>query len=298
MVTINKRLYDTTSSGALYSAIAIFVLVFILIYSVILTASGSVGVTPRPEWASYLAYLFPQLGFLTAIVLFFVFTEATPKETYKGAKWQYFVIAIFLQFGLFSLSWANEWFVSVLNGLFGYQPTPTQIPSVDGGKIIPVILVIGVIPAVLEETVFRGLMLTPIKKFSTPLAVVISGALFALYHQSPVQTIYQFACGCAFALVTIRAGSVLPTIVSHFLNNAVVIILHACGVERIESVVFYVFSAIALVATLGYLIVFDKSGNEKKSESVKNFFLYGGIGIGLFALLWLSNLLTMSGVLQ
>jgi membrane protease YdiL (CAAX protease family) len=95
----------------------------------------------------------------------------------------------------------------------------------DGFGFVGVLFVIAVFPAVMEETVFRGLILKGLRQSKEIYAVLLCGALFALYHQKPEQTVYQFCCGAAFALVALRSGSVLPTVVAHFINNAWILIM-------------------------------------------------------------------------
>ena len=137
--------------------------------------------------------------------------------------------------------------------------------------------------------------------WGTIATVCISGALFALYHGSPAQTIYQFFCGASFALLALRAGSVLPTAVAHLCNNAVILILTSTGYEVEGSwtmpqawhIGLCVAAAVVLVGVLVYLIFFDKSGAQKGGvKDGKRFFLGAGVGIAVCAVLWISNLVT------
>ncbi len=303
MVEIRKNLYDGRAAGFLYSAAEVLVLFFSFFFAVILASLGvSLPEDPSeyPDWYRYCAYLLPQAAFCLATVLFFVFVDVKPREVYKGTKVRYFLLAVLLQFGLFSLSRANTEFIGLLEREFGYTMSASSLPSLEGWNIVPVILVVAVLPAVFEEGIFRGLMLGPMKKLSTPVAVLLSGALFALYHQSPAQTVYQFCCGCAFALIAVRAGSVLPTVLSHFLNNAFIIVLTACGISDFTGaggIVFYVLSGVSLAACLVYLLFVDRSGNEKKTVSAKPFLLAASAGIAVCIILWTANLLDGVGVL-
>jgi membrane protease YdiL (CAAX protease family) len=293
MKKLRNNLYDAKSVGVLYSAAMILLVLLSFLFSVVLLVCNFQPTTPYPDWYIYCSYLLPQIAFAVAVFLFFACTTAKPKEVYRPAKWQYFLLAVLLQFGLFSLSWVNDQFVDVLNKLMGYESS-ISLPDLTGSGIVWGILVIAVLPALLEESIFRGLLLPPMQKFSTPVAVLLSGILFALYHQSPQQTIYQFICGCAFALVAVRARSVLPTMLSHFLNNAVILILYACGVDDFSGVggiVFYILSGVALVAATALLLFTGKDTNTEKTEDVKPFLRYASVGIAICVVLWVANLL-------
>ncbi|MBO7736600.1 MAG: hypothetical protein J6S22_02050, partial [Clostridia bacterium] len=104
--------------------------------------------------------------------------------------------------------------------------------------------------------------------------------------------------GCAFALIAIRANSVLPTILSHFLNNTAIILLTYFGIDEFTGmggVIFYILAAISLAATLVWLIFIDRKTNEKKTQSVQLFLFFASVGIAVCAVSWMSNLLLSIG---
>jgi membrane protease YdiL (CAAX protease family) len=110
---------------------------------------------------------------------------------------------------------------------------------------------------------------------------------------------YQFCCGCAFALVAIRAGSILPTVVSHFINNALIVTLTKYGLADLQGgvlITVVIVSILCLIASLVWLFFFDKGKSEPRREEdkaeIKRFFLYASVGIAMYALTWISVLLT------
>ena len=205
---------------------------------------------------------------------FFSFAKAPIKEFTGKPKWQYFLIAGILQFGLFSLGELNGLFLEFL-GNFGYENKPIQIPSLDGFGLPAVLITVAVLPAVFEEFLFRGVILRGVKTFGAVGAVLLCGGLFSLFHQNPAQTLYQFCCGAAYALLALRAGSVLPTVAAHFCNNAVIVL-----------------SAICLVGALVYLIFIDKQKTSKGDKSQKiGFLLCALAGILICVISWIVNLI-------
>ena len=95
--------------------------------------------------------------------------------------------------------------------------------------------------------------------------------------------------------MAVKSGSILPTVLSHFLNNALIVILYKIGLETVATPVFVVFmvvSALCLIGSLAYLIFFDKQENTERTKEKKNrFFLYAAVGIAVCALTWLGVLL-------
>src|SRR5699024_2828245 len=144
------------------------------------------------------------------------------RTVYRDGRAKYYVFALRLQFGLlFSLSELNTLFLDWLSSL-GYESPASALPPLTGWNLLPATLIIALLPALFEETLFRGILVGRMHAsgWGNVATVCISGALFALYHGSPAQTIYQFFCGASFALLALRAGSALPTAVAHLCNNA------------------------------------------------------------------------------
>ncbi len=285
------------ASGLAFSLAAVFPTLIFTLFLVFMQAFGAVGEGyEQSEWYIYASYLIPQLSFGLVVLLCLRYRKTPLKSAVKAQKChpKYFLVAFVLQVGLLSLSELNALFLEWLEG-FGYTDGGIRLPSTEGFGFVGVVLAIAVLPALFEELLFRGVVLDGLKEaLNETLAVLVCGLLFALYHQNPAQTLYQFCCGAAFALVAIRAGSVLPTVLSHFLNNALILILYACNVETISTPVFVpyiVISALCLLGALGYLLFLDKPQKSEKTGSSKGFWLFAAVGIFICALAWISVLL-------
>ncbi len=288
------------ASGAAFSAVVVGMLVISLLFSVaVVTVTQVTGATTEELAASdiyiYLSYLLYQVVFF-GVTAWFLHTrrERLPAVGYRKAGWQYFLLAAALAFGmLFSLGWLNDRIVLLFEKL-GYELPTGSIPTLTGFGIAGALLVIAVLPALLEETIFRGVVLEGMKDLGTVAACLLGGMLFSIFHQSPAQTVYQFLCGAAFTLLALRANSVLPAILAHFLNNAF-ILLNARfgwldGVTGDGAVALYTTSAVCLVGALVYLIAFDRRTDRKKTARIRSMLFPAVPGIVLCAVLWIFNL--------
>ena len=258
------------------------------------------------DWYRFAAFLLPQICFAASSLIWFRRGRVPVRAVYGRCKWQYFLIALALQFGLmFSLSDLNVWFLRLLERL-GYRDPGVPLPSLDGWNLLPAMLIIAVLPAVFEETVFRGIMVGGMRAagWGNAAVVLCSGALFSLFHHNPAQTLYQFVCGVCLALVALRAGSIFPTMAAHFINNAAVLALTATGYETGGAngwtmplgweIGLGVASAVCLAASLVYLLFFDRSGQNKGAAMPGGgtFFLFASAGVALCAAQWISMLVT------
>ena len=288
-------LSDERFSGAVYSIAAVLPTIFLLMFLIVAaTVGGLKGDYENADWYRYASFLIPQLAFAFIFALFCKSGKTKVKEVVGKPKLKYFIIAIVLQIGLMSLAELNTYFLKLL-GKIGYEDDGIILPNMDGVGFIGVLFVIAVFPAIFEELIFRSLLLKGLKKFGECLAVIICGGLFALYHQNPSQTLYQFICGAAFALVAIRAGSVLPTVISHFINNAFILFATKFSWD-LQSIYIpmLIVCGLCLVLSVGYLLFFDnrnKSVEKREKGSVKDFFIAASIGIFMCGFTWLSVLL-------
>ena len=89
------------------------------------------------------------------------------------------------------------------------------------GSIVTVISVVIVAPVV-EEFIFRGLIMTRLSRAMPGwLAVLLSAAVFGMCHGEFVWFCYTFVLGAFFGFIDLRAGSILPSILGHLVFNAI-----------------------------------------------------------------------------
>ena len=287
------------TAGLAFSVATILLIVISFLFSTLLSVfkidANAVG---KADWLLYLSYIMPQLAFALTVWFALAYQGVGVKTAVakQKCKAKYFLIAILLQIGLMSLGELNTWFLQLL-GKVGYQDAGVPIPSLDGFGVVGVILVVGLLPAIFEEVFFRGVLLGGLRSYKTYAMVLLSGALFALYHQNPAQTLYQFCCGCAFALVAIRSGSVLPTVLAHFLNNATIILLTKFGIAEFSGTLQWILLPIfgvCLLLALVYLIFIDKNKPtvDNDDSAKKSFFKSSGMGIGICVLMWCLTLIS------
>ena len=256
------------------------------------------------DWYLYASFLISPASFALVVWYIFRWSKTSLKAEIKAqiCPARYFIIAIVLQCGLLCLSQLNSIFLDWLTN-FGYEDTPINLPSMDGFGFVGVLVAVALLPAIFEELIFRGLLLKGMRSFGTVGAVLLNGALFSLYHQNPAQTLYQFCCGTAFALMAIRAGSILPTVLSHFINNALILILTKYNLDTFSptvSAVVFTVSALCLAVSLVWLLFVDRKNDyhrpkEKQTATAqKEFFVCASVGIIFCLLTWLMTF--VSGV--
>ena len=102
------------------------------------------------------------------------------------------------------------------------------IQGATGPDLFAAVVVIGVLAGSAEEVFFRGYMQTRLReRFAPALAIVVTSAAFALLHLEWIHASMALALGFWLGFVTERAGSALPAVAAHVINNVLFTLLTA-----------------------------------------------------------------------
>jgi membrane protease YdiL (CAAX protease family) len=87
------------------------------------------------------------------------------------------------------------------------------------GQLIIMLIMVGLLGPILEEIIYRHLLLRPLRRFGDFYAVIITSLLFGFFHGNLTQFLYTTAGGVLYGIVAVKANSVKPAIVMHIINN-------------------------------------------------------------------------------
>lgn len=88
------------------------------------------------------------------------------------------------------------------------------------GSLIIMLISIVIIAPIVEEIIFRGLILSRLNKvMNTTVALIVSSLIFAILHGHILWVTYAFVLGVLFGIIAIITGSTLPTIIFHMSFN-------------------------------------------------------------------------------
>ena len=87
------------------------------------------------------------------------------------------------------------------------------------------LLLLALLPAVVEEGFFRGIVLWGLRDRSAIRRVLVSAAVFGLYHVSFFRLLPTAYLGVLLAAVTLLSGSIYPAVLWHALNNGLAILV-------------------------------------------------------------------------
>jgi sodium transport system permease protein len=121
---------------------------------------------------------------------------------------------------------ATPWLTHVL----GAEPRPDGKTAAILEKLVRensglvLVLLLGVLPALAEEALFRGWSFRGLRSQMSGLAaVVLSSVLFGAFHLEPERIAFTTALGLALGFMALRTGSLCPGILAHALHNGITV---------------------------------------------------------------------------
>lgn len=129
-------------------------------------------------------------------------------------------------------------------------------PGVEDRNVFVMLIDHALTPAVFEEIVFRYLPLILIAPYSKRVCVFYSAFCFALIHCSFLQMPYAFVAGVVFMALDIALGSIWPSVILHFINNAASVIWMKYCDTLTASLIFV--GVMLVLATLSAYIIYRK----------------------------------------
>ena len=106
-----------------------------------------------------------------------------------------------------------EWFEQIMSGL-------------TGGNFILSFICVSIFAPLFEEWLCRGVVLRGLLTTMRPAsAIAVSAAFFAVLHMNPWQALPAFLLGVVFGYVYYKTGSLKLTMLMHFVNNTMALVM-------------------------------------------------------------------------
>jgi len=138
------------------------------------------------------------------------------------------------------------------------------------------LLLLGIVPAVCEELLFRGMIFQGLKeKFKPFTSVLLTAVLFALMHQSIIQFIYPLILGFVLTVVMDKTNNLLYPMLIHGFNNITTVTIDFLGQSGVWDFSFlgmawwmYLLGFVVAIVAIAILFVIYKFYLIKKPKNV------------------------------
>lgn len=225
---LRHLLRDKEAKPSFAEAVVCFVLILLLQFAAMKFMRDVILNTPAGQRDIAMAQLLmvQQLAIIASpAILMGVMLTSSPRATFRlnWPKWRYLAMAVGLPLLLHPLTFE----LSMLLGKWFFPPLPRSIASQveamsdPNQKLWFVLLAFAVVPAICEETAFRGFILSGFGRSRRYwLAIVLSSAAFGMMHMIPQQVFNATLVGLVIGLLAVRSNSLLPPILFHFFYNS------------------------------------------------------------------------------
>jgi hypothetical protein len=118
----------------------------------------------------------------------------------------------------------REMMLSMVKMLVGASSIP---------ELLFVVLVVALIPALVEELLFRGVIQRSFERVLSPfVSAVLAGTIFGLFHLNPFEMVPLIVLGIYFGVLRQRSQTLLMPIGAHFLNNLLAVLAYYFGIDQ------------------------------------------------------------------
>lgn len=296
-VQLQKLPLNGKTSGLIFTFASLIPFAIVITLSFVISGIQDELLESR-AWYIYLSYAITPVALLLSIFVLYTWLQRKGYTIAVGLNKfdkRYLYVIPLVAFGcIFGLGFLNTYFNNWIIDL-GYKASTISPPIANVGQLFLSLLVVAVLPAVIEEWVFRGAILQGLKGTGTVVCSLLGAFAFSLFHHNPLQTIYQFLMGGIYTYLTLKSGSIFVSMVAHFINNAFIIIFSFfAGANYNYGWVQYLLIPLGLIALVGafFLVRYISKGNAINTEEVEeeqtnqtgDFFKYGSVGIAVLVL--------------
>ena len=175
--------------------------------------------------------------------------------------------------GLFAAFNIVQMMVFALTDVMKYFPSyDGAIEVFETGPLAVQLLAIGIAAPIVEELVFRGILMSRMRWLPVWASVFIQGVLFGAVHLNIFQGLYAFVAGILLGLIYIKFQSIIVVIIGHMAYNFASLLLDVLVPEEAAGIV--VMLAVVLLPICAILTIKHKkaervlTGQENKPASV------------------------------
>ena len=304
-----KRLSNVSSLPLIFFDIIAFVLVLIIQIVMVVTfgEARTEEIFKNPDF-NYLVNGFFSLMFFSLPFVLVAKSLKTPLNkivAFGKCKFSKALSATMLGFGVIAVSqYASAYFIVILESLMGEKVVnPMPEYGTGGASFIINLVCVGLIPAIMEEFAFRGVILGVTRKYTSDgFAIIVNAVLFSMLHGNLNQIPFTLALGFFLAYITVYTGTVVPAMVVHGVNNGLSVVISTLSQTVLPfgmTVVVAVYYGVLLLIGIGGLVMLingrdnpfrlSKERSEDTKMVAKNYFT--SVGFVIFSIITVYSVL-------
>ena len=158
-----------------------------------------------------------------------------------------------------------------------YDKVVEMLGQMTGGPFWSSFLLAAVFAPIFEEWLCRGMILRGLlTKMKPTWAIVISALIFAVIHMNPWQALNAFIIGVIMGYVYYKTGSLILTMIIHFVNNGTAVVLSQFSslkevdfwIDIMPVGAYIVVSVVGVIALVACLMAFRRIPLEHEHGNI------------------------------
>ena len=273
-----------------------------------------------PKTVNWLFAFFLVFNIITQLVISVIFTFALGSERIQGSLLQVQIVSSIIAFGVPTVLYVvlskkklseifpsdmldlpnvlfctaisifiqpAMMFLNVVSSAFANNDVSNFVTELSStASPIMVFITIAVLPSILEELLFRGIILTGYSKVKLFAAALINGLFFGLMHLTLSQLLYAILVGAVLTVVVRYTKSIFASILIHFMINGSQVVLSYAfqnstevaeaaveTVSYLESVVYagmlFTLSMPFIMALMYFFIKYNKKRLDAEADAAE-----------------------------
>lgn len=173
------------------------------------------------SWINYiaLAISYYLIGFPVFYFMIKGLPEGEKREYKKLGVWE-IVKFCFISYSLmYIFNFLTNIFIILISIFKGSEVVNPLQNIIEGSSLILTLIFVGILSPIIEEMMFRGIMLNKLKRYGDKVAIITTALLFGLFHANFSQFFYATVLGLIFAYVTLKTGTIKYSIILHIFVN-------------------------------------------------------------------------------
>ena len=162
------------------------------------------------------------IQYVIAFPIFVLFIKKLPahapqKNTLSGKRiWKYATISMFL---MYVGNYISATLMMYMEEGLGTIPDNYVEDMLGNTNIILSIIIVGIIGPIIEELMFRKLLIDRLMPYGEVVAIFFPALVFGLIHGNLYQFFYAFLLGAAFSYIYVRSGKIIYSTLLHIFIN-------------------------------------------------------------------------------
>ncbi len=214
---LNEMKKAATKIGWKYFVFAVVVIVAQLVYGMLLPAKWA-----NESWAAFMQIIIPT--YCIGFPVLYLLVRKMPKVEIEKKNMSFWkiVLTVIIGSGICGVGMIVGTVVSEMITMpFGVSASDNNALSnmMMQSSAFWRILTVGILAPIVEELLFRKLLIDRMIKYGEFAVVMMSGIMFGLFHGNFAQFFFATGLGMLFAFIYARTGKVWYTIILHMVVN-------------------------------------------------------------------------------